>query len=138
MSEIVVQQAATALTETGAQPGTSSPRQVDAQEQSQFAEQLNQPTTETMTEPVTMPDVSQNAGTGNVTKTPGDTILDNLSHQMSETRTVVEGQLNAISGEMGELMRLQYDIARVTMDQTMIGQVGSKGSQGIQQLLKGQ
>jgi hypothetical protein len=39
---------------------------------------------------------------------------------------------------VGDLLRMQFQAAQLTMTQTMVGQVGQKTSQGTQQLLKGQ
>ncbi|MFI3271127.1 MAG: hypothetical protein R3Y11_03345 [Pseudomonadota bacterium] len=73
-----------------------------------------------------------------VQKTAGDTVLDAMHKEFKESRTAFEHSVNSMEGSTGDLMRLQYQIAQVTMSQTMIGQVGSKVSQGTQQLLKGQ
>ncbi len=73
-----------------------------------------------------------------VQKTAGDNVLDAMHKEFKDNRTAFEQSINSMEGSTGDLMRLQYQIAQVTMSQTMIGQVGSKASQGTQQLLKGQ
>lgn len=56
------------------------------------------------------------------------------SHKMHSE--VVQSLANA--GEMGEMFKLQFQVANLTTTQTMVGQTGQKGSQGVQTLLKGQ
>lgn len=63
--------------------------------------------------------------------------LDKLSADLRTARnSIVEGTQNM--GEVGDLLRMQFEVANLTTTQTMVGQVGQKTSQGTQQLLKGQ
>lgn len=63
--------------------------------------------------------------------------LDQLSSDLKAARTgIIEGAEHM--GEIGALLRTQFEVAQLTTTQTMVGQVGQKTSQGTQQLLKGQ
>lgn len=68
------------------------------------------------------------------------TLVDNLDKMSADMRAMQSDLQNAVSnmGEMGDLLRTQFQMASLTMTQTMVGQVGQKTSQGTQQLLKGQ
>lgn len=63
--------------------------------------------------------------------------LDKLSADMRATKTNIVQGADGL-GDMGNLLRLQFEVANLTTTQTMVGQVGQKSSQGTQQLLKGQ
>lgn len=63
--------------------------------------------------------------------------IDGLSHDASRMHTEVMTSLGN-AGEMGEMFRLQFQVANLTTTQTIVGQTGQKGSQGVQTLLKGQ
>ncbi len=71
-------------------------------------------------------------------KTPGDSILDSMQREMTDKSQALEKSINSVQGSSGDMLRLQYEVAQLTMTQTVVGQVGSKTSQGLQQLLKGQ
>jgi hypothetical protein len=64
--------------------------------------------------------------------------LDDLSSNVRDMQSNMQGVADALGGDMGNLLRTQFQVAHLTMTQTMIGQVGQKTSQGTQQLLKGQ
>jgi hypothetical protein len=64
--------------------------------------------------------------------------LDDLSANVRDMQQNMQGVADALGGDMGNLLRTQFQVAHLTMTQTMIGQVGQKTSQGTQQLLKGQ
>jgi hypothetical protein len=70
---------------------------------------------------------------------PGKTMenIDKLSSDLRAARESVIGGTEGL-GDMGQLLRLQFEVANLTTTQTMVGQVGQKTSQGTQQLLKGQ
>lgn len=63
--------------------------------------------------------------------------LDAFSEDTARLRASVESTVGRV-GEMGDLFRLQFEVATMTTTQTMVGQTGQKGSQGVQTLLKGQ
>lgn len=67
-------------------------------------------------------------------------MLGNLDKLSADMRAMQSDLQNAVGemGEMGDLLRTQFQVAQLTMTQTMVGQVGQKTSQGTQQLLKGQ
>lgn len=50
----------------------------------------------------------------------------------------IRAELDA--GDLGpaDLLRLQFDVAKLTMDQTLLGKVGEKSGQSIQTLFRGQ
>ncbi len=77
-------------------------------------------------------------GTPPIKKVAGDNVLDALQRDMSNARTGIEESLQSMQGSTGDMLRLQYQMAQVTMTQSLVGQVGSKTGQGVQQLLKGQ
>ena len=92
-----------------------------------FAEAMNQP-----------PDAPMPPDAVEGTQGPG--MLDNLDKISADMRSMQTGLESATGamGEVGDLLRTQFQVAQLTMTQTMIGQVGQKTSQGTQQLLKGQ
>ena len=72
-------------------------------------------------------------------KTPGDSILDSLDRISAEHNVLKEQFISAAgNGEMGYMVNLQLDIARITTTQTLLGKVGEKAGQGINQLVRGQ
>lgn len=64
--------------------------------------------------------------------------VDDLSANLRSMQSNLEQSVGGAGGEVGELLKTQFEVARLTMTQTMVGQVGQKTSQGTQQLLKGQ
>lgn len=77
---------------------------------------------------------------GAVNGAEGSGMLENLDKVSENIRSMQDGLHNATGamGEVGDLLRTQFQVAQLTMTQTMVGQVGQKTSQGAQQLLKGQ
>ncbi len=78
---------------------------------------------------------------GEVNGTEQSGFMNKIDQMSTDMRTQQEGlfnSANAIEGSMGDLLKTQFQVAQLTMSQTMVGQVGSKTSQGTQQLLKGQ
>lgn len=70
----------------------------------------------------------------------GDRILSGLegmSNDMQATRQKFVQDVSG-NGKVSEMYKLQLEVAQMTTNQTIIGQAGSKTSQGIQTLLKGQ
>ena len=67
-------------------------------------------------------------------------VLESLDKMSANMRGMQDNLQNATThmGEIGDLLQTQFQVAQLTMTQTMVGQVGSKSSQGAQQLLKGQ
>jgi hypothetical protein len=67
-------------------------------------------------------------------------VLEGIDKMSADMRAMQGDLQNATSsmGEVGDLLRMQFQAAQLTMTQTMVGQVGQKTSQGTQQLLKGQ
>jgi hypothetical protein len=63
--------------------------------------------------------------------------LDKVSADFQSMRTDMLQNASHM-GEVGNLIRAQFQVANITMTQTMMGQAGQKSSQGVQQLLKGQ
>ena len=63
--------------------------------------------------------------------------MDKISVDLQSTRDGLLKNADGL-GDMGNLIRLQFEVANLTTTQTMVGQVGQKSSQGTQQLLKGQ
>ena len=70
----------------------------------------------------------------------GNNVLEGIDKMSADMRAAQSGIMDATSGmgEMGALLRTQFEVAQLTTTQTMVGQVGQKTSQGTQQLLKGQ
>jgi hypothetical protein len=70
----------------------------------------------------------------------GDPVLEGMDKLSADMRAMQDKLVQSTSGmgEMGDLIRVQFEVARLTTTQTMVGQVGQKTSQGTQQLLKGQ
>ncbi len=66
--------------------------------------------------------------------------LEGLDKLSADMKTAKDNILQTTSGmgDMGDLLRMQFEVANLTTTQTMVGQVGQKSSQGTQQLLKGQ
>jgi hypothetical protein len=66
--------------------------------------------------------------------------LDSLDKVSADFKSLRTDMLQNAShmGEVGDLIRAQFQVANITMTQTMMGQAGQKSSQGVQQLLKGQ
>ncbi len=72
-------------------------------------------------------------------KTPGSSILDTLDRISADHKAMQESFLAAADeGEMGRMVNLQMDVARITIAQTLLGKVGEKAGQGINQLVRGQ
>lgn len=73
------------------------------------------------------------------TTTDGDLMrgIDTISATSTKMHADVVQSLSN-SGEMGDMFRLQFQVANLTTTQTIVGQTGQKGSQGVQTLLKGQ
>jgi len=70
----------------------------------------------------------------------GNNVLEGLDKMSSDMRAAQKNIVDSTKGmgDMGDLIRTQFEVAQLTTTQTMVGQVGQKSSQGIQQLLKGQ
>lgn len=84
--------------------------------------------------------VAASATTSAAPPNMGDRILSGLegmSNDMQATRQKFVQDVSG-NGKVGEMYKLQLDVAQMTTNQTIIGQAGSKTSQGIQTLLKGQ
>ncbi len=66
--------------------------------------------------------------------------LEGLDKLSADLKTAQDNVIRTTSdmGDMGDLLRMQFEVANLTTTQTMVGQVGQKSSQGTQQLLKGQ
>lgn len=64
--------------------------------------------------------------------------VDDMSANMRTMQNDLQNLVNNTGGEVGDLLKTQFQVAQLTMAQTMVGQVGQKTSQGTQQLLKGQ
>lgn len=86
------------------------------------------------------PDADIPQQVGNVVPAGGNAPLEGLDKLSADLQTakntIIEGTRNM--GEVGDLLRMQFEVANLTTTQTMVGQVGQKTSQGTQQLLKGQ
>ena len=80
------------------------------------------------------------AQAGQTPGAPGSTFMDGIDKMSADMRAAQANILQSTSGmgEMGDLIRTQFEVAQLTTTQTMVGQVGQKTSQGTQQLLKGQ
>lgn len=105
---------------------SSGPGPVNPDDVSKFAEAMNGPA-----------DAAAQAG-----QVPGSSgnMLNNLDQMSSSLRETQQGIIENTRGlgDMGDLIRTQFEVAQLTTTQTMVGQVGQKTSQGTQQLLKGQ
>lgn len=73
-------------------------------------------------------------------QTGGSRILDNLDRMSADFRALKDSvhETAGKGGEMGEIIRLQMQVAEVTTTQTMVGKGGEKTGQGINQLVRGQ
>lgn len=105
--------------------GVAGPGPANPADTAQFAEAMQQPA---------MPPAPDH-----VPGTQGS-MLEGLDKVSANLRAMQGDLQNATTnmGEVGDLLRTQFQVAQLTMTQTMVGQVGSKTSQGTQQLLKGQ
>ncbi len=63
--------------------------------------------------------------------------LDSSQNSMQDARNQITSRLQGDS-EINKMYELQLQIGQLSTNQQVLGQVGSKTSQGIQTLLKGQ
>lgn len=75
-----------------------------------------------------------------VEATQGNRILDNLDKMSSEFKDIKTSIDKSAEnhGEMGDIIRLQMQVAEVTTNQTLVGKTGEKSGQGVNQLVRGQ
>jgi hypothetical protein len=108
--------------------GLGGPGQANQKDAAQFAEAMQQ-------------GIDPGAQAG---QTPGvntdANVLEGLDKMSADMRAAQQNIVESTSGmgDMGNLIRTQFEVAQLTTTQTMVGQVGQKTSQGTQQLLKGQ
>lgn len=120
------------LLESGRGPGPAVPADVErfsaAVEQDMQGVGSLDPTSNNSIQPVSV-----------ATTTDGDLMrgIDTISATSTKMHADVVQSLSN-SGEMGDMFRLQFQVANLTTTQTIVGQTGQKGSQGVQTLLKGQ
>ncbi|WP_290922190.1 hypothetical protein [Halodesulfovibrio sp.] len=72
--------------------------------------------------------------------TQGNKILDNLDKMSCEFKDLKASIDKSAEnhGEMGDIIRLQMQVAEVTTNQTLVGKTGEKSGQGVNQLVRGQ
>lgn len=134
-------QAAGAVAKTEAAQPLSGPGQARADDVARFQDSLHQPQQQN---PQQFPDVGQAFQPAQAAQTDAagtsNKVLDGLDKVSSDIRAMRTDMLadSGKLGDMGELIRVQFQVANLTMTQTMMGQAGQKSSQGMQQLLKGQ
>jgi hypothetical protein len=134
-------QAAGAVAKTEVTQPLSGPGPARADDVARFQDSMHQPPQQN---PQQLPDAGQSFQPAQAAQTdaPGasNKVLDGLDKVSSDIRSMRTDMIadSGNLGDMGELIRVQFQVANLTMTQTMMGQAGQKSSQGMQQLLKGQ
>ena len=138
ISNKVAQQAANQASQQSANT-QQQPTEVDADAQGKFEQVLNSP------EGTQQANVQQTTGTEKVQggQTLGDVILDGIEKikaRHDSRGEKVMNQLEAADGDMSvdQLLKLQFDIVQMNLEQELTGKIADKTSQGVQTLFKNQ
>ncbi len=116
-----------------AEPRLDGPGPANQADAAKFSEAMHQGV-----DPAAQAQIGQTGQTPGVNT--GNSVLDGLDSMSESMRAAQKSIVDSASGlgEMGHLIRTQFEVAQLTTTQTLVGQAGQKTSQGAQQLLKGQ
>lgn len=132
---------------TEQQPQSTGPGKAEAADKARFQEAMQPAQSGAETQQVApaqqaaeAQQVAQVEQTADAQRAQGHKILDNLDKMSADYGKLREGILSGANGqgEMGDIIRLQMQVAEVTTTQTLVGKTGEKGGQGVNQLVRGQ
>lgn len=144
MSDVTMKQVAEIAQKATDQQQSTGPGKADQADKARFEEAM-QADAPQQTQPVNQVDNTQQVeqvgkATEAQNQTQGSKILDNLDRMSADFKNLKDGVQQAANnhGEMGDLIRLQMQVAEVTTTQTLVGKGGEKSGQGVNQLVRGQ